>query len=109
MLLLGCIKPIGMDERDYALTGFEHPSYSDCTVLISTDFKEDSMESAYCAVNEVEGNVFLLARAQIIDELETTVPRALRKPSWEPRYIHFLQVLSLYFAFRANLGFRGRK
>lgn len=36
--------------------------------------------------------MFLLARAQIIDELETTVPRALRQPSWEPQYIHFLQV-----------------
>ncbi len=46
----------------------------------------------HVAVNEVEGNIFLLARAQIIDELETTVPRFLRQPDWDPKYIHFLQV-----------------
>ena len=46
----------------------------------------------HVAVNEVEGNIFLLARAQIIDELETTVPRFLRQPDWDPNYIHFLQV-----------------
>jgi hypothetical protein len=57
-------------------------------------------------VNEVEGNVFLLARAQIIDELETTVPRTLRKANWEPQYIHFLQVL-LQRRCRANHGFVG--
>lgn len=43
-------------------------------------------------VNDTEGNVFLLARAQIIDELETTIPKSWRSSAWSPAFIHFIQV-----------------
>ena len=42
-------------------------------------------------VNDTEGSIFLAARAQIIDELETTIPCGWRSDRWCPKYIYFLQ------------------
>lgn len=48
-------------------------------------------------VNENQEARFLSGRAEIIDELETSIPawvRARNAQSWCPRYIHFLRVRS---------------
>lgn len=40
-----------------------------------------------------EGLRFLFSKAQIIDELEATLPRWLQRSSWFPPFVHILKVL----------------
>ncbi|KAK9804624.1 hypothetical protein WJX73_000016 [Symbiochloris irregularis] len=52
------------------------------------------MADACSRVSNSDQSLFLFSRAQIIDELETVIPRSIRMrcPGWYPRYVHFLQV-----------------
>ena len=50
-------------------------------------------------VNENQDARFLSGRAEIIDELESSIPSCLRArnaQSWYPRYVHFLRVSQEY-------------
>jgi hypothetical protein len=38
-----------------------------------------------------EGLRFLCSKAEIIDELETTLPDWVRSPSWHPPFVHILK------------------
>ena len=45
-------------------------------------------------VKENEGLRFLCSKAEVIDEIETTVPQWVkdRNPGWYPAYVHVLKV-----------------
>lgn len=51
------------------------------------------MTSAFNKVTEDEGLRFLISKATIIDELETTLPKWIRSyPEWYPSFVHVLKV-----------------
>ncbi|KAJ9510387.1 hypothetical protein QJQ45_015853 [Haematococcus lacustris] len=50
------------------------------------------MTSSLSKATREEGHRFLLSRAALIDELEATLPRCLRRPAWSPPFIHLLKV-----------------
>ncbi|KAL6754495.1 hypothetical protein V8C86DRAFT_331024 [Haematococcus lacustris] len=49
------------------------------------------MTSSLSKATWEEGHRFLLSRAALIDELEATLPRCLRRPAWSPPFIHLLK------------------
>jgi hypothetical protein len=51
-----------------------------------------SMTNSFSKVTADEGLRFLASKAEIIDELEATLPAWLRPRSWYPRFIHVLKV-----------------
>ena len=60
-------------------------------------------------VKDNEGLNFLCSKAEVIDEIETTVPRWVkdRNPDWYPAFVHVLKVMlgltDLYTAISASL------
>jgi hypothetical protein len=57
------------------------------------------MSDACAKVNDEEGWQFYFCRAQIIDELETTVPEWIKQrnaATWYPKYVHYLQINRSY-------------
>lgn len=79
-----------------------------CSVMHMFDFAQTAKFSteaprSCCRATQVSNSdqsLFLFSRAQIIDELETVIPRSIRQrcPGWYPRYVHFLQVRVLQHA-----------
>ncbi|WIA29571.1 hypothetical protein OEZ86_012064 [Tetradesmus obliquus] len=50
-----------------------------------------SMTNSFSKITQDEGLRFLCSKAEIIDELETTLPDWLRSPAWHPPFVHILK------------------
>ncbi|KAG2492014.1 hypothetical protein HYH03_009743 [Edaphochlamys debaryana] len=50
------------------------------------------MTSAFARVNSDEGLRYLIYKAEVIDELESTLPRWLMRADWAPHFVHVLKV-----------------
>jgi hypothetical protein len=53
-----------------------------------------SMTSSFSKITQDEGLRFLCSKAEIIDELETTLPKWVKSKAWYPPFIHILKKTS---------------
>lgn len=65
-----------------------HPLFPGCPRL------PPCTQDAFSRVTQDEGLRFIISKAEIIDELESTLPHWLlrRYPGWAPRFVHVLKV-----------------
>ena len=42
--------------------------------------------------NDDDGTKYLCSKAQLIDELEASLPGWVRRPAWYPQFVHLLKV-----------------
>ena len=45
-----------------------------------------------CQANDDDGTKYLCSKAQLIDELEASLPGWVRRPAWYPQFVHLLKV-----------------
>lgn len=66
-----------------------------CPALCCPDLPYPLTQVCAPQVKENEGLNFLCSKAEVIDELETTVPDWVKKrnPGWYPAYVHVLKVM----------------
>eukprot|EP00775_Hariotina_reticulata_P003763 gene3763-4022_t len=50
-----------------------------------------SMTNSFSKITQDEGLRFLCSKAEIIDELESTLPAWIKSPRWYPKFIHILK------------------
>ncbi|GLC34362.1 hypothetical protein PLESTB_000737500 [Pleodorina starrii] len=50
------------------------------------------MTAAFARVSADEGLRYLIYKAEVIDELESTLPRWLMRPAWFPHFVHVLKI-----------------
>ena len=68
-----------------------------------------TLRTVLVQVKDNEGLNFLCSKAEVIDEIETTVPQWVkdRNPDWYPAFVHVLKVMlgptDLYTAISASL------
>ena len=68
-----------------------------------------TLHTVLVQVKDNEGLNFLCSKAEVIDEIETTVPQWVkdRNPDWYPAFVHVLKVMlvltDLYTAISASL------
>ena len=53
--------------------------------------------------NDDDGTKYLCSKAQLIDELEASLPGWVRRPSWYPQFVHLLKVHLLQPPLMGNL------
>ncbi|GFR50461.1 hypothetical protein Agub_g12683, partial [Astrephomene gubernaculifera] len=50
------------------------------------------MTASFARVSADEGLRYLIYKAEVIDELESTLPRWLLRPAWYPHFVHVLKI-----------------
>jgi hypothetical protein len=56
----------------------------------------------FCQATDEDGTKYLKGKAQLIEELESTLPDWVRRPHWYPPFVHMLKVGSLNQAKQGN-------
>ncbi|KAL3131635.1 hypothetical protein ABBQ38_007932 [Trebouxia sp. C0009 RCD-2024] len=95
---------------NFMVSGFEFGIFYDChnpqaaillvvlymfvVAVIFLNLLVGIMTDSWSKVKENEGLRFLCSKAEVIDEIESTVPQWVkdRNPSWYPAYVHVLKV-----------------